>query len=448
LLVNLCKRSYPALIDASAFPFAAGGSMSVLYRDVLTTPTRALINWFGNQCFVPRYLARPRSEEEAQEVVRGARALNLPIRAKGAMHSTPPLLPTSGIVVDLDHLNQVISLDKSTRLVTVGAGMRVGEVSRYLATQGLSLNNQGDIDTQAIAGAISTATHGAGKTLPCMSAQMVAARIVTAEGEIRELSAEVDGECFRAFRTSLGMFGLILSVTLQAVEGYNILKKSWNADTEDCIGGLHHLLEKNRTFWFFWLPRETSAELFELPGGTVPSKATRASDFCHMRTYNPRPLHETVQTGPGEAYGPSSVIYPNLYKPNFREIEYAVPFARFEECFEEIRGLFKTRFPDNMFPVECRAVKSDDSFLSAYAQRDGYALSVSGSLAEQSWPMLMAVDEVFDRYDGRPHWGKHHFMSQSRLERIFPLYDEFKRIRRAMDPDGIFLNDHMRALFA
>ena len=422
--------------------------MSIESSELFTRPTRAWTNWFGNQYFVPQYLAKPRSEEEVQAVVRKARALNLPLRAKGATHSTPPLIPTSGILVDLDSFNQVIALDKTTRRVTVGAGMRVGDVSRYLATQGLSLNNQGDIDTQAIAGALSTATHGAGKTLPCMSAQLVSARIVTADGEICDLSAEADGDVFRAFRASLGMFGLIVSVTLQAVEGYNIFKKSWNTDTEDCIGNLHELLDSNRTFWFFWLPHEKSADLFELPGDAVPSKATRNSDFCHMRTYNPKPLNAEVGIGHGEEYGPSSVIYPNLYIPNFREIEYAVPFARFEECFAEIRHLFMTRFPGNMFPVECRAVKADDSFISAYAQRDGYALSVSGSPAEESWPMLMEADEIFDRYEGRPHWGKHHFMSPARLEKLFPLYDDFKRIRRMMDPDGIFLNDHTRALFA
>lgn len=39
-------------------------------------------------------------------------------------------------------------------------------------------------------------------------------------------------------------------------------------------------------------------------------------------------------------------------------------------------------------------------------------------------------------------------MTPERLERIYPKYDAFKRLRREMDPDGVFLNDHLRMLFA
>lgn len=168
-----------------------------------------------------------------------------------------------------------------------------------------------------------------------------------------------------------------------------------------------------------------------------------------MRVYNAVPVEEAPPAlDPGEQFDHSSVIYPNVYTPNFREIEYAVPFARFEETFDELRALFKTKYPQAIFPIECRAVKADDSYLSAYSERDGFAISVSGPLEESSWRMLQEVDAIFDRYEGRPHWGKHHFMSAARLERLFPRYDAFKRMRREIDPDGIFLNDHLRALFA
>lgn len=415
----------------------------------LLEPGRLWYNWFGEQYFVPTYTARPRSEEDVRQIVLAARRLQLPIRASGAGHSNPAVVPTPGIHVDFDAFNEVVAVDREKLQVTVRPGLRVGELSRYLRTQGMSLNNQGDIDLQAVPGAIMTATHGAGKNLPCMSAQMIAARIVTADGSFLDLSAERDGELFKAFRASIGMFGLLVSLTIQAVPSYNIHKRSWNADVEDCIGNLHQRLADNRTFWFFWLPRTESAELYELPGGAVPSTASRDHDICHMRTYNAVPADQPEpELAPGEQFGHSSAIYPNSYIPNFREIEYAVPFGQFEETFAEVRDLFLKEYPQAIYPVECRAVKADDSYLSAYAERDGYALSVSGPLEYWTWGMLKEVDAIFDRHDGRPHWGKHHFMSPARLEKLYPRYDAFKRIRREIDPDGIFLNDHLRALFA
>ncbi|MET0313032.1 MAG: FAD-binding protein, partial [Hansschlegelia sp.] len=192
--------------DAQALPFEPG---------------KLWYNWFGEQYFVPTYTARPRSEADVRQIVLAARRLDLPIRASGAGHSNPAVVPTSGVHVDFDGFNEVVSVDKAKLQVTIRPGMRVGDLSRFLRTQGMSLNNQGDIDTQAVPGAIMTATHGAGTTLPCMSAQMIAARIVTADGDFLDLSAETDGELFKAFRASIGMFGLIVSLTIQAVPSYN-----------------------------------------------------------------------------------------------------------------------------------------------------------------------------------------------------------------------------------
>ena len=168
-----------------------------------------------------------------------------------------------------------------------------------------------------------------------------------------------------------------------------------------------------------------------------------------MRTYNSVPVDQPAPSlGHGEEFDHSSIIYPNSYIPNFREIEYAVPFDRFEACFAEVRNMFQTKYPQGIYPVECRAVKADDTYLSAYSERDGYALSISGPMEEWSWGMLRDADAILDRYDARPHWGKHHFMTPERLERIYPKYDAFKRLRREIDPDGVFLNDHLRMLFA
>jgi FAD/FMN-containing dehydrogenase len=421
--------------------------VTALSADALR-PGKLWWNWFGEQNFVPRYTAEPRDEEDVRRIVLKAHALGLLVRSSGRGHSNPAIVPTPGIHIDFRSFGAVIGVDKQKLQVTVQPGITVGELSRYLRTQGMSLNNQGDIDTQSVCGAIMTATHGAGITLPCFSAQMIAARIVTADGSFVDLSAEKDGELFKAFRASLGLFGVVVSLTLQAVPSYNIRKTSWNADVEDCIGGLWERLRNNRTFWFFWLPHRRSADLFVLPAD-VPNKASRDHDICHMRSYNAVPVADPAPAlRPGEQFDHSSVIFPNLYEPNFREMEYAVPMDAFEETFAEVRQLLQRDYADLAFPVECRPVKADDSYLGAYAERDGYAIGVSGPPEVSTWKMLEAVDEVFERRAGRPHWGKHHFMTPERLERLYPRYQAFKVLRRQLDPTGMFLNDYLRALFA
>ena len=37
-------------------------------------------------------------------------------------------------------------------------------------------------------------------------------------------------------------------------------------------------------------------------------------------------------------------------------------------------------------------------------------------------------------------------MTRERMQRHFPEYDTFVEVRKEFDPNGVFLNDHTRAL--
>ncbi len=91
-------------------------------------------------------------------------------------------------------------------------------------------------------------------------------------------------------------------------------------------------------------------------------------------------------------------------------------------------------------------VKADDSYLSAMpnatATRSRFRTDGTTDLGD-----ARDVDAIFDRHGGRPHWGKHHFMTPARLEKLYPRYD-LQEDAPELDPAGMFLNDHLRALFA
>jgi len=60
---------------------------------------------------------------------------------------------------------------------------------------------------------------------------------------------------------------------------------------------------------------------------------------------------------------------------------------------------------------------------------------------------MRACDSLFADYHGRPHWGKLHLMPADRVARLFPRYGDFIAMRRRFDPQGTFLNPHLRELF-
>jgi FAD/FMN-containing dehydrogenase len=59
-----------------------------------------------------------------------------------------------------------------------------------------------------------------------------------------------------------------------------------------------------------------------------------------------------------------------------------------------------------------------------------------------------AAEEVLLAAGGRPHWGKLRAISDEESAALYPRLDEFRALRRTVDPAGRMLNDHLRGLFA
>ena len=65
-------------------------------------------------------------------------------------------------MLDLSALTGVQLVDPATHRARVWAGSTIASLGAPLWAAGCSLRNQGDIEAQTIAGAMSTATHGSG----------------------------------------------------------------------------------------------------------------------------------------------------------------------------------------------------------------------------------------------------------------------------------------------
>lgn len=64
----------------------------------------------------------------------------------------------------------------------MNANARLRDLSVALAGQGVAFRNLGDINIQSLAGAVSSATHGTGRTLPCLAAEITDARFISPSG--------------------------------------------------------------------------------------------------------------------------------------------------------------------------------------------------------------------------------------------------------------------------
>ncbi|MDF3075026.1 MAG: FAD-linked oxidoreductase [Alphaproteobacteria bacterium] len=375
-------------------------------------------NWAGNVECRPARLAEPRDLDELKRLVAGSND----VRVAGSGHSFTPIVATDGLLLSLGNFAGIVDIDRAGLRAEIGAGARLADIGAELQAAGLALANQGDVDVQRIAGAISTGTHGTGRTLGSISTMVAALKLVTASGE----AIEVSGSDLKAAALSLGTLGVIVSVTLNLLPAYRLRERVWREPVEQALERLPELASENRHFEFFWLPETDEADC----------KALHPS------------LDETITTvEPGERIDWSWRIFPSVRERKFIESEWSVPAEQGPECFLAIRELMRGRHAEMKWPVEYRTVAADDLPLSPAFGRDTVAISIHQGVGKPWEDFFRDAQEIFRRFNGRPHWGKWHALQARDFAALYPQWDRFVATRRRFDPQNKFLSPYLRSLF-
>jgi FAD/FMN-containing dehydrogenase len=398
-------------------------------------------NWVGNQSFTPAYAAAPRDEEEVAALVRAAAERDMGVRVAAAGHSFTPVVETGGMLLDLSAMRGVVATDAERKRASALPGTLIRDFYEPLWDAGLALRNQGDIDTQQIAGAVSTATHGSGTRYTSLSGVVRGVRLVTATGEIREIG-EDQPDLLRAAQVAVGMLGVITRLDLDVTDAYRLREQVGLRPWDDVMGNWEELVAEHRHFGFFWLPAEESAALYNLEG-----HGERLADQCYVKVYDEVGPEVPDDATEGRRVDRCYRIFPMVYDPNFHELEYFVPLDRGPEALQAMRELMLRSLPDAIYPLEVRTVGPDEGFLSPQYGTATAVISVSGAPGTDYWDYLRSVDALLADFDARVHWGKLHFLTPERLHALYPRAADFIAIRRELDPDGVFLNDHLRSLF-
>ncbi|HYJ26528.1 MAG TPA: D-arabinono-1,4-lactone oxidase [Nocardioides sp.] len=399
-------------------------------------------NWVGNQSFSPASTAAPRDEGEVAALVRRAAERGQRVRVAGAGHSFTPVVQTDGLLLDLSALRGVVGTDVAARRATALPGTLIRDFYEPLWEVGLALRNQGDIDTQQIAGAVATGTHGSGSRYTSLSGVVRGVRLVTATGDVHEID-EADLDLLHAAQVSVGMLGVVTQLELEVTDAYRLREHVSLRSWDDVMEHWDQLVDGHRHFGMFWLPTEESGALYNLDG-----HGERLADQCYVKVYDEVgpdvPDDDTVGRRVDRCYR----IFPMVYDPNFHELEYFVALDRAAEALHAMRELMQRSLPDSVYPLEVRTVGADEAFLSPQFRTPTVVISVSGTPGTDYWAYLRSVDALLAGFDARVHWGKLHFMTPERLRELYPRADDFIALRRELDPQGVFLNDHLRPLFA
>lgn len=379
--------------------------------------------------FTPGEVCTPESEEQVCELVRKANSEGRKIRVAGAGHSSSPLVKTNDYLLSLKHFRGVENPDLKNYRATVPVGMTVKEAGKDLFRYGLAMHNTGDVDVQTLAGAISTGTHGTGVELANLSAMLHGVRMVTGKGELVELNRDTDEDIMRALQVSMGSCGIFLKMRLQLQPAYRLYRKEYCVSLKDCMDNLEDL-KKNRNFDYYWYPR---------------------TDLCKIRIMNTEKAKmPDISYGSLELEweGPSHEILPRAREIRFDEMEYVLPQEKARDCFYEVRKQVREKFRREVaWRLLVRTIKSDDALISPMCGRESIAISLHHNAGQRFWDYFQAIEPIFLKYEGRPHWGKKHTLKADKLKDMFPHWQQFQETRREFDPENTFLTPYMHELF-
>jgi L-gulono-1,4-lactone dehydrogenase len=422
-------------------------------------------NWAGNQTSRPIRVATPRSPGEVADEVRKAAADGLPVRMAGTGHSFTPAAVTDGVLLRPDGLTGIRSADSAAGLVTVEAGCPLHVLNVALLSRGLALANMGDIQVQTVAGAIQTGTHGTGRNVGGMAAQVAGLELVLADGTITTCSAGSDnsGALFDAARVGLGAFGILTAVTFRVVPAFLLEAREEPMRWPEVISRLDELTSANEHFEFYWFPHTEGCLVKRnnrSPGPPRPLGRLRYllddellsntvfGITCRLGHAVPAVI-KTVNGVAGRALGSRCYVdaaykvFTSPRRVRFKEQEYAIPLESLADVLAEVRALFARRDWRISFPVEVRVTPGDDPWLStAHGRSSAYiAIHVFHASAHQEY--FRDVEAVMTAARGRPHWGKMHTRSADYLSQAYPRFSDFVELRNELDPERRFGNAYL-----
>ncbi|MCA8886025.1 MAG: FAD-binding protein [Hyphomonadaceae bacterium] len=414
-------------------------------------------NWSGSVSATPQQIARPETETELAGLVAQARK----VRVVGAGHSFMPLCETDGTLLALDQLEGGLSFNADKSRVWAPAGWSLAKLTAALWEEGVSLINQGDVNPQALAGAIGTGTHGTGAELGSLSTAARGFRLMMPDGSIVTCSENEKTDLYQAARLSLGLVGVATQIEIDVLPAYHLEEKVETYPLEDVEARWEDLAAANRHVEFFVFPYGKYVVLKTLNPAPaegplkqmndIDDRAFRiVCDICSAAPWLTRRLQPLI-VGAGvrqRRVGPAYQIFPSDRTVRFEEMEYELPRAHGWPALKEAIAWIRKRKLPVTFPFEFRLAAADDIWLSPFNATPGASISVH-QYSKMPWREFFAQSEpIFRGHGGRPHWAKRHTLAARDVDALYPDAGNFKAVRDQVDPGAKFANAHLMDVFA
>lgn len=406
-------------------------------------------NWAGNITYSTGNIHIPATTDAVRDVVKQCNKL----RALGSRHSFNRIADSTQNQISLADLNQ-IEIDDAARTVTVGAGVKYGQLAPVIDARGFALHNLASLPHITVAGAIATATHGSGLHNGNLATVVRALELVNANGDLVHLARDKDGDAFLGAVVGLGSVGIVTRVTLDMQPTYQVGQTVYQdlsfdqlEHNLDSIFGAAYSVSlftdwQHHRATQVWIkrrlaPGENHQWAAEFYG------AKRATEKLHPVTGHSAESCTEQMGIPGPWYERLPHFKMGFTPSSGRELqtEYLLPREHGYEAIMAVEKL-KDRITPHLFVTELRTIAADNLWMSTAYQRDSLAIHFTW---KPEWDavkqILPQVEAQLKPFAPRPHWAKLFTVPPQQLQAEYARLGDFKTLLQRHDPGGKFRNE-------
>ncbi|MCB9744654.1 MAG: FAD-binding oxidoreductase [Alphaproteobacteria bacterium] len=454
--------------------------------DVATLPRKVFDGYGFSQRSVSGFL-EPRSADELADIFARASEAGVRVAMRGAGRSYGDAALNGGaLILDMQHMQRVLSWDKDTGVIEVEPGVTVRQLWQHVLADGWWPPVVSGTAAPTLGGAVAMNIHGKNHfRMGGIGDHVLDLDLVTPSGQRLTLSRDQDPELFHGVISGFGMLGAITRVRIQMKKVYSDKLRVWQvsapdlrAQTQyfdeykdrsdylvtwvDCIGGggalgrgqIHRAeylrRDEDPAPNFDPAAQDLPGHIMGVPKSLVP-KILRVFSFNLGMQFVNLVKYLASWAGPNKPYLQGHAAFHFLldYVPNFRSayepggfIQYQpfVPRAHAVEVFEEI--LRRTQAAGLVSYLGVLKRYRPDAFLLSHAL-DGYSLAmdfpVTASNRRDLWALMGTLNDLVVEAGGRFYPAKDSVMRPQDFNRAWgqERISQFRRLRERVDPERV-----------
>jgi len=424
-------------------------------------------------------VAQPRSADEVAALMKGVSAAGVIARGLGRSYNNAAQ-NDGGLVLSMAEMTDVLSFDQASGVVTCEAGVSLEQLMVRLLPAGWFVPVSPGTRQVTVGGAIAADVHGKNHhSAGSFARHVLSFDLLTADGDVRTVTPESDADLFWGTAGGMGLTGIILRATIamKPVETSRLIvdtvrtaniddTMAYLASTDkdydytvawtDCLAGrgslgrsvitsgdfatIGEVRYRNRARPLEFKPSALVGAPPVVPSGLINARTVALLNEAWFRRA-PRRRTGEIQTI-GRFFHPLDGIrnWNRVYGPaGFRQYQYVVPFGAEDVVRRSLERISALRAP-SFVTVLKRFGEGDQGMLSF--PMPGWTLALDFP-SRTPWlsQLLGELDELVLEAGGRLYLAKDSRIPAELMPRMYPRYEDFRRLRAEIDPAGIFSSD-------